>query len=49
MKEEDKKKAIDHVENVTLNSCFIIFITLNILNHIVSQINDGMKSLALKM
>ena len=48
MKEEDKKKAIDLMENATLNSnSLIIFINLAILNHTFSQINDEMTSLAL--
>lgn len=48
MKEEDQKKATDHTENITLNSNgFIIVINFNILNHIFSQIDDEMTSLAL--
>lgn len=48
MKEEDQKKAIDHIENITLNSNgFITVINLNILNHIFSQIDDEMTSLVL--
>lgn len=52
MKEEDKKKAINHVENATLNfNSFIIFTNLAILNghshHIFSQIPNEMTSLAL--